>query len=152
MLKRSSDVEIEFDFTKVKEKSKDNPIYYVQYCYARICSVFRNLNKDLKDEITINKSDLKFNKDEVKIFRKISEWPKCIETSTNKLEPHRITTYLYELSSEFHQYWNLGKNEKNKRLIIDNKTSDEKIIFLKTIAIVIEHGMKILGVNTPSKM
>ena len=152
MLNRSSDVELDFDFTKVKEKSKDNPIYYVQYCYARISSVFRNLNKNIEDKIQISKTNLKFNENERKVLRKISEWPNCIEISSNKLEPHRITTYLYELSSEFHYYWNLGKDDKDKRFIINNTISDEKIIFLKIISVVIKSGMKIIGVDTPNKM
>ena len=151
MLNRSSDVELDFDFTKVKEKSKDNPIYYVQYCYARISSV-RNLNKKIEDKIQISKTNLKFNENERKVLRKISEWPNCIEISSNKLEPHRITTYLYELSSEFHYYWNLGKDDKDKRFIINNTISDEKIIFLKIISVVIKSGMKIIGVDTPNKM
>ena len=152
MLNRSSDVELDFDFTKVKEKSKDNPIYYVQYCYARICSVFRNLNKNLEDDIKFNNVNFKYSNDEKKLLRKISEWPKCIEVASTKLEPHRITTYLYELSSEFHFYWNLGKNDETKRFIINNDISVEKIIFLKSIAIVIELGMSILGVNLLKKM
>ena len=73
--------------------------------------------------------------------------------SSNKLEPHRIPVFLYELSSEFHSYWNKGKDDVNKRFIDkDNKISDDKIAFLKTVSIVIKLGMKILGVNTPEKM
>ena len=68
MLNRSNDVELDFDFTKVKEKSKDNPLYYVQYCYARISSVFRNLNKNINDEININNFDLNYTEDEIKIL------------------------------------------------------------------------------------
>ena len=152
MLNRSSDVELDFDFTKVKEKSKDNPIYYVQYCYARIFSVFRNLNKDIDENLNINNTKLKFSHEEIKVFRKISEWPKCVELSIKKLEPHRITTYLYELSSEFHHYWNLGKSDKSKRFIDEDKISMEKIIFLKSVQIVIKNGMNIIGVDTPEKM
>ncbi len=152
MLNRSSDVELDFDFTKVKEKSKDNPIYYVQYCYARIFSVFRNLNKNIDENLNINNIKLKFSHEEIKVFRKISEWPKCVELSIKKLEPHRITTYLYELSSEFHHYWNLGKSDKSKRFIDEDKISMEKIIFLKSVQIVIKNGMNIIGVDTPEKM
>ena len=152
MLNRSSDAELDFDFTKVKEKSKDNPLYYVQYCYARISSVFRNISKNLEDEILI-KNELKYSKDEIKIFRKISEWPKCIEIASNKLEPHRLPVYLYELSSEFHSYWNMGRDDKDKRFIEEDGTIKiEKLVFLKSIANVIKTGMNILGVDTPQKM
>ena len=153
MLNRTSDVEIDFDFTKVKEKSKDNPLYYVQYCYARISSVFRNINKNITDDIEIDKFQFTYSKDEIKILKKISEWPKCIEISSNKLEPHRITVYLYELASEFHSYWNMGKDDKTKRFINKhNKISNEKLVFIKAISNVIKSGMNILGVDTPEKM
>ena len=151
MLNRSSDVELDFDFKKVKDKSKDNPIYYVQYCYARICSVYKKINKSINDKIIIT-TGLNFDDHQLKVLRKISEWPKCIEISCNKLEPHRITTYLYELASEFHFYWNLGKNDESKRFIINNKISLEKLVFLKTVSIVVESGMNILGVETPQEM
>ena len=153
MLNRSSDVELDFDFDNVIEKSKDNPLYYVQYCYARICSVYRHLDKDLKSDLDITKYDFEYSKDEIKILRKLSEWPKCIEIASIKLEPHRIPTYLYELSSEFHSYWNLGKSDKSKRFIDEeNKISQDKLIFLKSIALVVKSGMNILGVETPEKM
>ena len=151
MLNRSSDVELDFDFVKVKEKTKDNPIYYVQYCYARISSVYRKLNKNIDDTININ-SNLNFGVEEIKVLRKISEWPKCVEISCNKLEPHRITTYLYELASEFHYYWNLGKNDESKRFIINNSIKLEKLVFLKVVSLVIKSGMNILGVETPEEM
>ena len=153
MLNRSSDVELDFDFSKVKEKSKDNPLYYVQYCYARICSVFRNVNINIKDEININNFDFKYLPEEIKILNKIAEWPKCIEISSNKLEPHRIPTYLYELASEFHSYWNMGKANKELRFISDNnELTNDKIVFLKVISNVIKSGMDILGVETPEQM
>ncbi len=153
MLNRSSDVELDFDFDNVIEKSKDNPLYYVQYCYARICSVFRHLDKDLKSDLNITKFDFEYSKDEIKILKKLSEWPKCIDVSCNKLEPHRIPTYLYELASLFHSYWNLGKDNPNKRFINDQKKiTDDKLIFLKAISNVVKSGMNIVGVSTPDKM
>ena len=152
MLSRSSDVELDFDFTKVKEKSKDNPLYYVQYCYARISSVFRNINSNVKNKIKIKNYSFKYTKDEINILRKISEWPRCIQTSSNKLEPHRIPVYLFELASDFHSYWNMGKEDVKKRFIENDKINDDKIVFLKMVSIVIKSGMNILGVNTPEKM
>ena len=153
MLNRSSDVELDFDFDNVIEKSKDNPLYYVQYCYARIASVFRHLDRDLNSDIKINKYDFTYSKDEINILKKLSEWPKCIDVSSNKLEPHRIPTYLYELSSLFHSYWNLGKDNIEKRFINDQKKiTNDKLIFLKAISNVIKSGMNIIGVSTPEKM
>ena len=153
MLNRSSDVELDFDFARVKERSKDNPLYYVQYSYARICSVFRHVDLDINNDLEF--VDLKFDytKDEIKILKKIAEWPKCIEAASLRLEPHRIPIYLNELASEFHSYWNMGKDDPAKRFINDKKEiPNNKLIFLKVISNVIKLGMNIVGVNTPEKM
>ena len=153
MLNRSSDVELDFDFTKVKEKSKDNPLYYVQYCYARISSVFRLIDKNINNQIEITNYNFKYSSDEIKILRKILAWPKCIDIASNKLEPHRIPVYLYELASDFHSYWNMGKDNEDKRFINKNgKISDDKLVFLKSISNVIKSGMNIIGVKSPEKM
>ena len=153
MLNRSSDVELDFDFDNVIEKTKDNPLYYVQYAYARISSVFRHLDKDIDSEIDINNFNFEYSQDEINILKKLSEWPKCIESSSQKFEPHRIPVYLYELASLFHSYWNLGKDNLDKRFINEHKEiSNDKLVFLKTISNVIKSGMNIVGVSTPKKM
>ena len=153
MLNRSSDVELDFDFDAVKEKSKDNPLYYVQYCFARISSVFRHLDRDLEKDINIDNFKFEYSVDEIKILKKISEWPKCIDAASTKLEPHRIPIYLYELAAEFHSYWNLGKQFPEKRFINDQKSiSQDKLVFLKVIANIIKSGMDIVGVASPTKM
>ena len=153
MLNRSSDVELDFDFDAVKEKSKDNPLYYVQYCYARISSVFRHIDEDVNSKIELNDFNFEYSNDEIKILKKLSEWPKCIDAASTKLEPHRIPVYLYDLASEFHSYWNLGKQFPEKRFINDQKiVSPDKLIFLKAISNVIKTGMDIVGVDTPNQM
>ena len=153
MLNRSSDVELDFDFTKVKEKSKDNPLYYVQYSYARISSVFRKANISITDNLKISKENFKFNKYENDILKKISQWPKCIEISSSKLEPHRIPVYLYELASLFHSYWNIGKDNKELRFIDEeNNITESRKFLLKSISNLIKSGMNIIGVNTPEQM
>ena len=153
MLNRSSDVELDFDFDNVIEKSKENPLYYVQYCYARIASVFRHIEIDLNSEIKVSDYNFEYSSDETLILKKISEWPKCIDMSATKLEPHRIAIYLYDLSSLFHSYWNLGKDNPEKRFINEKKEiTDDKLILLKAISNVIKTGMIILGVSTPEKM
>ena len=153
MLNRSSDVELDFDFSKVKEKSKENPLYYVQYCFARISSVFRHVGLDINKDLKMKEYNFNYSKDEMKILKKIAEWPKCIETASSRLEPHRIPIYLYELSSEFHSYWNMGKEDKSKRFINDDKKiPNDKLVFLKIISNVIKSGMSIVGVSTPEKM
>jgi len=153
MLSRSSEVEFEFDFKQVTEKSKDNPVFYVQYAYARINSIFRKLNLDLNKKINITKESSDFNNHEIEIIKKISEWPKCIELSMTKLEPHRITFYLYELVTLFHSYWNMGIDNKEFRFISEeNNHNSSRLILLQALGIVIRNGMSILGVSVPARM
>ena len=152
MLNRSSEAELDFDFKQVSEKSKDNPVFYVQYAYARINSIFRILKLNLNKEIKIDAS-VDFNEYEIEIIKKISEWPRCVQISSNKLEPHRITFYLYELVTLFHSYWNLGKDNKTFRFINENNEANpSKLILLQSLSIVIRNGMNLIGVSTPSSM
>ena len=153
MLNRSNDVELDFDFGKVKEKTKDNPVYYVQYAFARINSIIRALKKNLNDEITVDLNSFSPNDYEKKILRKIFEWPKIIDSASYKFEPHKIPYYLYELSTLFHSYWSKGNEDENYRFIENGKIKrEESIIFIYLIGIVIRNGMKILGVSLPEKM
>ena len=149
MLSRSNDAELDFDFKKVTEKSKDNPVFYVQYAYARINSIFRLLKLNFNKKIKINEFAL--NDFEIQILRKISEWPKCLEISSKKLEPHRIPFYLYELVTLFHAYWNLGKDNKDFRFV-SSKLNTSRLVLLQALGVVIKNGMSILGVSTPEKM
>ena len=153
MLNRSNDVELDFDFDKVKEKTKENPVFYVQYAYARINSLFRLLNIHLNDKLDLIPETFLPNKYEVKILRKVFEWPKIIESASNKYEPHKIPYYLYELSTLFHSYWSKGNEDNNYKFIIDRKIKRQEILaMIFLIAIVIKNGMGILGVSLPEKM
>ena len=153
MLNRSNDVELDFDFEKVKEKTKDNPVFYVQYAFARINSIIRTLNMNLNDQISINSKSFFPNEYEEKILRKIFEWPKIIESAAYKLEPHKIPFYLYELSTLFHSYWSKGNEDAQFKLIENGKVKREtSLVFIYLIATVIKNGMKILGVSLPEKM
>ncbi len=153
MLSRSNDMELDFDFEKVKEKTKDNPVFYVQYAYARINSILRTLKKNLNDKISVNLESFSPNEYEIKILRKIFEWPKVIESAAYKLEPHKIPFYLYELSTLFHSYWSKG-NEDNKFKFIEKGQVKrvESLAFIYLIATVIKNGLNILGVSLPEKM
>ncbi len=153
MLNRSNDVELDFDFDKVKEKTKDNPVYYVQYAYARINSITRSLNIGLDEKIKLNKDSYLPNKYEEKILRKIFEWPKIIDSASYKFEPHKIPFYLYELSTLFHSYWSKGNEDIKFRFIQNGKIQrQETLVILYLVAIVIKNGMSILGVSLPEKM
>ena len=152
MLSRSNDVELDFDFDKVLEKSKDNPVFYVQYSYARISSLVRTLNIDIKDNLIFEK-EFKLNKYETKLLRKIFDWPKIIESASKKFEPHRISFYLYELATLFHSYWSKGNDNAEFKFVQGNKIKDlNTLSIIKILALVIENGMKILDVSLPKKM
>ena len=153
MLNRSNDVELNFDFEKVTEKSKDNPVFYVQYAYARINSIFRALKLDIENDIKLVNEDFTLNHYEIEILKKISEWPRCVEISSFKFEPHRIPFYLYDLVTLFHSYWNLGKENKEFRFVLNsNSLNNSRLLLLQALFIVIRNGMSILGVSTPKSM
>ena len=153
MLNRSNDVELDFDFDKVKERTKDNPVFYVQYAFARINSLLRILKISLNNKIKLEKENFNLNENEEKIVRKIFEWPKVIESALKNFELHKIPFYLYELSTLFHAYWSKGNEDKSYRFIENEKIKRiEILVVLNLVAIVIQNGMKILGVSLPKKM
>ncbi len=153
MLSRGNDVELDFDFNKVLEKNKENPVFYVQYCYARINSLFRSLNTN---PIKINKLiKIKFNPNnyEYKLLRKIIEWPKIVDLSAKKLEPHRIPFYLNELVTIFHSYWSKGNDDEKYKFILNGKINNELTFkIFQLITIVLINAMSILDVSLPKKM
>ena len=153
MLYRSNDVQLDFDFEKVKEKTKENPVFYVQYAYARINSLLRTLNITLLEKVDLDKNNFKFNKMEEKIVRKVFEWPKIIESTSKQFDLHKIPFYLYELSTLFHAYWSKGNEDKNYKFIENNQIKRKEILsIIFLVATVIKNGMKILGVSLPKKM
>ena len=153
MLNRSNDVEIDFDFDKVKEKTKDNPVFYVQYAYARINSLLRTLNTSFIQKIEFDESDFNLNDMEEKIIRKVFEWPKIIEAASKKFDLHKIPFYLYELSTLFHAYWSKGNEDKKYKFIENNQLKrKETLAIINLVAIIIKNGMSILDVSLPKKM
>ena len=153
MLNRSNDVELDFDFDKVLEKTRDNPVFYVQYSYARISSLFRTLNINEKKIFKLDESSFELNTNELNLFRKILDWPKVVDTASIKFEPHRIPFYLYELATLFHSYWSKGNEDPKYKFIENGQIKDpNKLLIIKLVALTIENGMSILGVSLPTKM
>ncbi|MGY9052709.1 MAG: arginine--tRNA ligase, partial [Rhodobacterales bacterium] len=109
MLTRKNDAPLDFDFAKVQEQSKDNPVFYVQYAHARISSVLR---KTSAVGIVSSSNDLKSlrHTGEMTLVKKLAEWPRLLELAAKHNEPHRIAFYLYELAGDFHALWNIGKD------------------------------------------
>jgi len=153
MLNRSNDVELDFDFDKVKEKTKDNPVFYVQYAYARINSLLRASKISFIKKIEFDQNSFKLNKIEEKIVRKVFEWPKIIESASRKFDLHKIPFYLYDLSTLFHAYWSKGNEDKTYKFLENEQIKrKETLAIINLVAIVIQNGMKIMDVSLPKKM
>lgn len=152
MLTRKNDAPLDFDFDKVLEQSKDNPVFYVQYAHARVCSVLRKAVEagvDVSDA-ALYKADLAGNQHEaeLKLARQIAEWPRLIEIAARANEPHRIAFFLYEIASDLHSLWNRGNDDVSLRFLQDDPaTSQAKIGLARAAAVVISAGLAILGVN-----
>ena len=158
MLTRKNDAALNFDFDKVLEQSKDNPVFYVQYAHARICSVLRKAS-DLDiavDDAALKNSDLSnvAHESELAVAKKLAEWPRLVEIAARTHEPHRVAFYLYELASELHALWNKGNELPDLRFIQegDVATSQSKIALARSVAVVISAGLGILGVTPAQEM
>ena len=153
MLSRGNDIELDFDFNKVLEKNKENPVFYVQYCYARINSLYTSINIKPNKIKKIQKSKFSPNDYEYKLLRKIIEWPKVVDSSAKKLEPHRIPFFLYELATIFHSYWSKGNEDPEFKFIVSGKIKNELTFkIFQLITIILTNAMFILGVSLPKKM
>ncbi len=153
MLNRSNDVELDFDFDQIIEKNKENPVFYVQYCYARINSLFRSIKMEINNFNIKDGDEIILNEYEKNILRKIFDWPKVIDASARKYEPHRIPFYLYELATIFHSYWSKGNENDQFKFILNGKIKNNaSFLIIRLVSIVIKNGMNILGVSLPNKM
>ena len=153
MLTRRNDQSLDFDFKKVTEKSKDNPVFYVQYAHARCNSIFKSANILEKDLLADNFSNLT-TKEEIELIKFISLWPRSLELAAKNHEPHRLCYYLIELSSLFHSLWNKGKDDQSFKFIIDNnkKLTNSRLCLVKAVAMTIRKGLKILSIEPVLEM
>lgn len=158
MLTRKNDAPLDFDFDKVLEQSKDNPVFYVQYAHARVCSVLRKAAEagwDMSDA-RLAQVDLSgdWHEAELSLVKKIAEWPRLVEIAARANEPHRIAFYLYDLASELHALWNRGNDEPALRFLQegDEAASAAKIALARACAVVISAGLGILGVTPAEEM
>ena len=160
MLYRKAEAPLDFDFAKVTEQSKDNPVFYVQYAHARVSSVFRQIVRELPDldtsDAAMAGADLSLLKDkgEIALVRKTAEFPRIIEQAARSDEPHRLAFYLYELASELHGHWSKGKESPELRFI-NHKNAQltlSRLVLLRSVASVIASGLAIVGVEAPEEM
>jgi arginyl-tRNA synthetase len=160
MLFRKNDAPLDFDFAKVTEQSRDNPVFYVQYAHARIASVFRNAEADLEGvdlgPAALAGADFALLDDpgELQIIRRIAGYPRLVEAAAEAHEPHRIAFFLYELASDFHALWNKGKDSPHLRFISKNQlhVTLARLALLRAIRDVLANGLGILGVRPVQEM
>ena len=154
MVYRSSQSPLDFDFDKVTDKTKENPIFYVQYACARLNSLFEKTGMDINKEIENPKLECLTNIHEINLIKKILEWPKIINLCYNNLEVHYIPYYLYELSSEFHSFWNAGKIDENLKIVghNDKQVTLSRLFLLQKLYFVIKKGLNILDIKMLKKM
>ena len=155
MLTRKNDAPLDFDFDKVTEQSKDNPVFYVQYAHARVHSVLRKADVDVSDA-TLAGADLSglTHPAELALAAKLAEWPRLVEIAARTHEPHRVAFYLYDLASELHALWNRGNDDTSLRFIQegDSEATQAKIALIRAVSVVISHGLGILGVTPAEEM
>jgi arginyl-tRNA synthetase len=154
MLTKQISSPMEFDFVKVKEQSKDNPVFYVQYAHARGYSVFRKAKRELGLDITnLNNADFSLLKTdaEIALIKKLAEYPKAVETAAINYEPIKITLYLQELAWQFHALWSMGGDLK---FIVkdDEQLTRARLILIRAVVNVIKSGLTILGVKPLKRM
>ena len=158
MLTRKNDVALDFDFDKVTEQSKDNPVFYVQYANARVNSILRKARSDASLDVSdaaLSAAHLAHlgHEAELEVIRKLGEWPRLVEIAAKGHEPHRVAFYLYELASDFHGLWNKGNDDDSLRFLQeDTAVSAAKIALARAVGVVICAGLGILGVTPVEEM
>jgi len=157
MLTRKNDAALDFDFSKVLEQSKDNPVFYVQYANARINSVLRRAREAgvVVDDAALARADLGQldHPAELGLAKKLAEWPRVVEIAARGNEPHRVAFYLYELASDLHGLWNRGNDDAELRFVQDDlATTAAKIALARATGVVICSGLAILGVTPVEEM
>ena len=154
MLTRKNDAPLDFDFDKVLEQSKDNPVFYVQYANARVHSVLRKAS-DAGLDLSATPDLTQLNHEaEIAVAKKLAEWPRLVALAARTNEPHRIAFYLYDLASEFHALYNRGNELPELRFLQDGQdaTSISKIALARSVSVVICAGLGILGVDPVEEM
>lgn len=160
MLTRKNDQVLEFDFDKVVEHSRDNPVFYVQYAHARCCSVLRNADignnggSFEKSNFCNNNLSLLTDENELNVIKILTNWPRIIQGAAKAHEPHRIAFYLSDLAAAFHSLWNKGKEDEKLRFIIedDKELSSARLSLIKAIAIVIASGLEVIGIEAAEEL
>ena len=151
MLTRRSDAQMDFDFAKVVEASKDNPVFYVQYAHARVASLHRRAEEA---GIAMAGADLsRLDTEELALVKLAAQFPRIVETAATAREPHRIAFYLYDLAAAFHALWNVGNDRPDRRFLVveDQDATRARLFLASAIAQIIRNGLSIMGVVAVSE-
>ncbi len=152
MLTRKPEAQMDFDFAKVVEASKDNPVFYVQYAHARVCSILRKAEADgiapSGDQLDL------LTEDDLALVKQAAQFPREVEAAARAREPHRIAFYLYDLAAAFHAFWNLGNDDASKRMIVaqNEALSAARLFLAAQIGQVIRNGLALLGVEAVEEL
>ena len=152
MLTRRSDAQMDFDFAKVVEASKDNPVFYVQYAHARIASLRR---RAAEAKVELSAPDLsRLDTEELALVKLAAQFPRVVETAAAAREPHRIAFYLYDLAAAFHALWNVGNDRPDRRFVLadDPAVTAARLFLADGIGQIIRNGLSIMGVEAVSEM
>jgi arginyl-tRNA synthetase len=157
MLTRKNDAPLDFDFDKVLEQSKDNPVFYVQYAHARAHSVIRNAKEECADALAMKPNNLSehlSDEAEFALVKLLAGWPRIVESAAQAAEPHRIAFYLQEVASVFHGLWNKGNSDATLRFILQDQveTTAARLMLVEAMATVIASGLYVLGVEPVEEM
>ncbi|SDG96324.1 arginine--tRNA ligase [Roseospirillum parvum] len=157
MLTRKNDATLDFDYARVTEQSKDNPVFYVQYAHARACSVLRHGAEMFgapDDQELMAHVDRLVADEELALIRLLAGWPRLIDSAAEAHEPHRVAFYLYDLAAAFHQLWNKGRDETELRFLIaeDRPVSLARLALVKGVQVVIASGLQVFDVTPAEEM
>ncbi len=151
MLTRRSEQTLDFDFARVTEQSRDNPVFYVQYAHARACSVLRQVGEDAAAEATMDRLD---HPAEMEVLRQLVSWPKLVISAANAHEPHRIAFFLMDLAASFHALWTAGREAPELRFIREDDAAltAARLRLVKATALVIRSGLGVLAIEAREEM
>ncbi|MEX2650689.1 MAG: arginine--tRNA ligase [Alphaproteobacteria bacterium] len=159
MLTRRNDQTLEFDLAKVREQSKDNPVFYVQYAHARSCSILRNARQlgeldDAPAALAAGPLERLADPGEIALIKQLAAWPRILEGAAEAHEPHRLAFYLYDLASSFHAHWTRGNEDPGLRFLVaeDAELTRARLALVAAVRLVVANGLAVFGVEPAAEM
>jgi arginyl-tRNA synthetase len=160
LLYRRNEQAMDFDFALVKEQTRDNPVFYVQYAHARTCSIFRTAESELPalslraPALSAAPLERLVSAADLELIKVLAQWPRTVVAAALAHEPHRIAFYLYELAAAFHSFWAKGKDDRTLRFVNpeDLKLTMARLALVGAVRQVLVNGLTVLGVSAPEEL